>query len=90
MADAASGAPLAMVAGVGIGVDRSMAARVGAAGREDCMRSLTLLALLVLVAISVPGCAAIAGIFKAGMWTGVIMVIIVVAIIGFVASMIRG
>ena len=49
-----------------------------------------MLALLVLASITVSGCEAIAGIFKAGMWTGVLMVVILIAIIGFVATKIRG
>ena len=49
-----------------------------------------MLALLVVTAISVSGCAAIAGIFKAGVWTGVVMVVILVAIVGFIATRIRG
>ena len=48
------------------------------------------LVLLVLASVSVSGCEAIAGIFKAGIWTGVVMVVILIAIIGFVATRIRG
>ena len=49
-----------------------------------------MLVLLVVAAVSVSGCEAIAGIFKAGVWTGVVMVVILIAIIGFVATRIRG
>ena len=49
-----------------------------------------MLALLVLAAVSVTGCAAIAGIFKAGMWTGVLLVVILIALVGFVAAKIGG
>jgi hypothetical protein len=49
-----------------------------------------MLALLFVAAMSVSGCAAIAGIFKAGMWTGVVMVVILIAIVGFIATRIRG
>lgn len=49
-----------------------------------------MLALLVVSAMSVSGCAAIAGIFKAGMWTGVVMVVILIAIVGFIATRVRG
>ena len=38
-------------------------------------------AFLLLLAISLSGCEAIAGIFKAGMWTGVILIVAVVALI---------
>ena len=37
-----------------------------------------LLSLLILVLVSASGCAAIAGIFKAGMWVGVILAVIVI------------
>jgi hypothetical protein len=37
-----------------------------------------LLCLVLLVAISAAGCAAVAGIFKAGMWVGVIIAAIFV------------
>ena len=49
-----------------------------------------MIALLVLASVTVAGCDAIAGIFKAGMWTGVVMVVILIGIIGFVATRIRG
>ena len=49
-----------------------------------------LIVLLVLAAVTLPGCEAIVGIFKAGVWTGVVMVVIHIAIIGFVAAKVRG
>ena len=49
-----------------------------------------MLVLLVLAAVSVSGCEAIAGIFKAGVWTGVVMIVILIGIIGFIAARIRG
>ena len=49
-----------------------------------------MLVLLIVAAMSVSGCAAIAGIFKAGMWTGVVMVVILIAVVGFIATRIRG
>ena len=49
-----------------------------------------MLILLVLASFTVAGCAAIAGIFKAGVWTGVVMVVILLGIIGFMAARIRG
>ena len=49
-----------------------------------------MLVVLVLAAVSVSGCEAIAGIFKAGVWTGVVMVVILIALIGFFATRIRG
>jgi hypothetical protein len=53
------------------------------------MRSLWLLLLVVLAGMTVTGCGAIEGIFKAGVWTGVIMVVLVLVVIGFVAAKIR-
>lgn len=38
--------------------------------------------LVVLLAVTMTGCAAVAGIFKAGFWTGLIIAVIVVVIIG--------
>lgn len=49
-----------------------------------------LIVLLVLAAVTLPGCEAIVGIFKAGVWTGVVMVVILIAIIGVVAAKVRG
>jgi len=49
-----------------------------------------MLVLLVVAAMSMSGCEAIAGIFKAGMWVGILGVVIVIAVIGFIASAIRG
>jgi hypothetical protein len=41
--------------------------------------------LVVLLAVTMTGCAAIAGIFKAGFWTGLIIaVIVIVAIMALV------
>lgn len=54
------------------------------------MSRYLLVTLLVLVAVAAPGCEAIAGIFKAGVWTGIAMVVILVGIIGFVATKVRG
>ena len=49
-----------------------------------------MLVLLVFAAVSVSGCEAIAGIFKAGVWTGVVMIVVLIAIVGFIATRIRG
>jgi hypothetical protein len=53
------------------------------------MRSLWLVLLVVLAGMTLTGCEAIAGIFKAGMWTGVILVVLVLMIIGFIAAKVR-
>jgi hypothetical protein len=40
--------------------------------------------------VSASACEAIVGIFKAGFWVGAIAVILVVALIGFLAAKARG
>jgi hypothetical protein len=43
-----------------------------------------LLALLV-IAVFLPGCEVVGGIFKAGAWVGALAVILVIAIVGIIA-----
>ena len=50
----------------------------------------TLIVLLVLVSLTSAGCEVIGDIFKAGVWVGVIMVVLLIALVGFVAAKIRG
>lgn len=52
------------------------------------MRTLQTLLLLVLT-LTLTGCEAIATIFEAGFWVGVIIVVLVVGLIGFLVSMAR-
>jgi hypothetical protein len=49
------------------------------------MRLINILAV-VIAALSLAGCEVIGGIFKAGMWVGVLGVVAVVVLIGFVIS----
>ena len=42
--------------------------------------------LLVFFSLFLTGCEAIAGIFKAGVWTGIIIVVLVIALIIFLVS----
>jgi len=42
---------------------------------------LTRVLLIVLLAVTVSGCAAIAGIFKAGFWVGIVIAVIVVVLL---------
>jgi len=58
--------------------------------RTEWLSRYLLLVLLVLASVSFAGCEAIAGIFKAGVWTGVVMVVILIGVIGFVAAKVRG
>lgn len=46
--------------------------------------------LVVLASLTLTGCHAIAEIFKAGVWVGAILVIIVVLIVSFIVYKIRG
>ncbi|GAB3854885.1 hypothetical protein GCM10028822_25290 [Hymenobacter terrigena] len=50
----------------------------------------TLFLFLCFLATSLTGCAAIGDIFKAGAYTGIIAVFIVVALLFFIVSKIRG
>jgi len=77
----------------GVGLVLAMACirgrRLQAARTEGVMRALWVLLLLVVAGMTLTGCEAIQGIFKAGVWTGVIMVAILVLIIGFIAAKLR-
>ena len=53
------------------------------------MRGLRL-AIPVLAAIPLAGCELAGDIFTAGMWVGVVAVIVVIAIVGAIATRIRG
>ena len=44
------------------------------------------LVLMVLLSLSLTACQAIEGIFKAGVWAGVLMVVAVIGLIGFAVS----
>jgi hypothetical protein len=44
------------------------------------------LMLLLIASLGVSGCDAIAGIFQAGVWVGVIVVLGIVLLIGFIMS----
>ena len=46
--------------------------------------------LLVLVALALPGCAVVGGIFKAGAWVGALAVILAIVIVGILAAKIAG
>ena len=51
---------------------------------------LSLFVFLFALATTLTGCDAIAGIFKAGAYTGIIAVVIVVALLFFVVNKMRG
>ena len=45
------------------------------------MKKISIITLLTLVTLSFTSCEVIGGIFKAGVWSGIIMVVVVVALI---------
>jgi uncharacterized membrane protein YkvI len=53
------------------------------------MRFLWLI-LLVLATIPLAGCELVGNIFQAGMWVGAIVIVLIIAIVGFIAAKIRG
>ena len=53
------------------------------------MRFLWLI-LLILTTIPLAGCELVGDIFQAGMWVGAIVIVLIVALVGFIAAKIRG
>jgi hypothetical protein len=47
------------------------------------------LLLVLCLAVLASGCGAIVGIFKAGFWTGIILVVLIVLVVAFLASKLR-
>lgn len=45
--------------------------------------------LLLILSLTLTGCEAIATIFEAGVWVGIIIVLVVLGLIGFVVSRVR-
>ena len=45
-----------------------------------------ILPILIMISFFASSCAAVGGIFKAGMWSGVIIVILIVAIVIYIIS----
>ncbi|CAN5403056.1 hypothetical protein BH23ACI1_BH23ACI1_25430 [soil metagenome] len=45
--------------------------------------------LIVVLAMASAGCEMIEGIFRAGVWVGVIMVVLVLGIVGWIATKLR-
>ena len=48
------------------------------------------LALLLVLTLPIAGCGLIGGIFKAGFWTAIVVIVLIVGLIGFVARGRRG
>ena len=52
--------------------------------------TLSRIALVVFLAVSLAGCEVVGGIFKAGFWVGAIAVIAIVLVLVFVVGKFRG
>jgi uncharacterized membrane protein YcjF (UPF0283 family) len=52
-------------------------------------KNLSLLTLLVILAVSSAGCEVVGGIFKAGMWVGVIMVALILVVVFWIVGKMR-
>jgi hypothetical protein len=53
------------------------------------MKNKTLLVALALASANLTGCSVIRGIFKAGVWSGVIVVLLIVGMIAGVTMLLR-
>ena len=54
------------------------------------MKQYSLLSLLLIIAVAFSSCEAIGDIFKAGMWSGIIVVVIIIALIIWIFSRMSG
>jgi hypothetical protein len=54
--------------------------------KRDLFRLCSSFVLLAMLAIFLPGCAVVGGIFKAGVWVGVLAVVLIVGIILYFVS----
>lgn len=54
------------------------------------MRKYSMIAILALFTTTLASCELVEGIFKAGVWTGIILVVIVVALIIWLISKVFG
>jgi hypothetical protein len=53
------------------------------------MKNKTFLPALILASANLTGCAAVRGIFKAGVWSGVLMVLVIVGVAAGVMMLFR-
>lgn len=53
-------------------------------------QTLLRLTLLILLALSVSACEAIGTIFEAGVWVGLFLAVVIVALVAFIAAKLRG
>ena len=57
--------------------------------RVKSIPKATLYIIALIATIILPGCEVIGGIFKAGVWVGVIIVILIIGIISFIVAKFR-
>lgn len=58
--------------------------------KKDIMKRIFPIALVVMATSLLSSCAAIEGIFKAGVWSGVIMVVVVLALLIWILAKLFG
>lgn len=51
--------------------------------KKNFLRPISIIFLLVLLSSALSGCEIIGGIFKAGVWVGILVVVVVLALIFF-------
>jgi hypothetical protein len=56
----------------------------------ETMRAVVLMAVVVLAAFTMTGCEAVEGIFKAGVWVGVVGVVVLLGIVAWVVTKMSG
>ncbi len=54
------------------------------------MKQYSLWSLLLITAVTFSSCEAIGGIFKAGVWSGIIVVVIIIAVVVWIFSRMSG
>lgn len=54
------------------------------------MHRMMPVSVVLIASLFIGGCQAIADIFQAGVWVGVVMVLVILGIVGFIVSRARG
>jgi hypothetical protein len=54
------------------------------------MKNNLIASFLIVMAFTLSGCEAIASIFKAGVWSGVIIVVLIIALVIFIIAKLGG
>jgi hypothetical protein len=77
---------MSTVDGLQEGLLRLTSAALHLGGKGDRQMAWLQMLLLVVIAIAVSGCELAGGIFKAGAWVGALAVVLIIAVIGFIAA----